>query len=76
MIQPKEVMAVTNILNESNGTIEQISMSKITSSVVIKKADGKDHLYIWGQNDQGQQGNGTVSNPILNPTEVQAPAKG
>jgi len=76
VIQPKEVMAVTNILNESNGTIEQISMSKITSSVVIKKADGKDHLYIWGQNDQGQQGNGTVSNPILNPTEVQAPAKG
>jgi len=69
---PTEVTRLTNQMSAGD-KIKQISISKWTSSVVIHKADRKDHLYMWGSNWGGQQGNGTTSdfeNPTTTPTEV------
>jgi len=48
-------------------------MSKLTSSAVIHKVDGINHLYMWGDNYHTQQGNGqsnTSAKNVVTFTEV------
>jgi len=62
-------------LSTSNKDVESvknakfISMGNGTSSIVEHENDNKDHLYMWGNNDHGQQGNG-ITDMVNKPTEV------
>gem|GEM_PF-1472140 len=37
---------------------------------MIERQDGKDYLYMWGNNKYGQQGNNAKGNNVISPKEV------
>jgi len=57
--RPMEVGNI-NYLIKGGGHITNISLTDIATavSIHIDKNDGKDHLYMWGSNANGVQGNG------------------
>ncbi len=61
------------------GSIEKLSLGDSDSGVVVKDGDGNEHLYMWGNDNYGQIGNGingfdsdgqTHRENILSPLEI------
>ncbi len=53
------------------GELVSFQTSYDDSAMIIRDEVGQEHLYMWGNNDYGKFGNGTVSNSIHNtPNEI------
>ena len=54
------------------GNIQSVSVSLNASSIVTKETNGKEHLYMWGDNAMGESGQtiSTANENILLPKEV------
>ncbi len=48
----------TKVKDLPDGDIEQIALGNFHSAAIVQEEDGKDHLYTWGKNSQGQLGLG------------------
>ena len=70
VLYPTDINPTGNNGWSLDDTIIDLNLSTVTSSVTVKDKAGKDHLYMWGDNSNGQQGSGVVGPFSFEPKEV------
>ncbi len=64
----KQVKSTNDIIN--NGYIKDLALGNTHSGAIITDSLGNDYLYTWGNNSDGQLGNGTVGGQAVTPQEI------
>lgn len=61
---------------EEGGNVVAIETSNYNNGAVINDSFGKDHFYLWGNNKEGEIGNGETSNYVSTPFDITENYKG
>ena len=60
----------TKITLGNETILKQVSLGQTHSSAITTDNEGKDHLYTWGKNSEGQLGNGDTTNSVNKPNII------